>query len=56
MQIPTILVIDDDRAVGQALTGVLGELGHEVHWTASGHDGVERLKEPSPSRRSSCAR
>ena len=49
MQIPTILVIDDDREVGQALTGVLGELGHEVHWTSSGHDGVERLKELQPS-------
>ncbi len=49
MQIPTILVIDDDREVGQTLTGVLGELGHEVHWTPSGHDGVERLKELQPS-------
>ena len=37
MRNPAILVIDDDREVGQALSAMLGELGHEVEYYPEGH-------------------
>ena len=44
-----ILVIDDDREVGQALVGMLGELGHEVEYYADGTEGLERVHELQPA-------
>jgi CheY-like chemotaxis protein len=43
MRNPAILVIDDDREVGQALTAMLGELGHEVEYYPEGAEGLERV-------------
>src|SRR5215471_14935642 len=49
MHIPAILVIDDDREVGQALVGMLGELGHEVEYYSEGGEGLERAQELQPT-------
>src|SRR5512147_2970807 len=49
MRIPTILVIDDDRGVGQSLVAMLGELGHEVEYCLDGAEGVERAHEVQPA-------
>src|SRR5262249_55033342 len=49
MRIPAILVIDDDPEVGQALAGMLGELGHEVEYCGNGVDGLERAHELQPA-------
>ena len=42
MRKPAILVIDDDPEIGQALTAMLGELGHEVEYCSEGAEGLER--------------
>ena len=49
MRNPAILVIDDDREVGQALTAMLGELGHEVEYYPEGAEGLERAQELQPT-------
>ncbi len=49
MRIPAILVIDDDREVGQALVGMLGELGHEVEHYVDGGEGLDRAQELQPA-------
>ena len=49
MRNPAILVIDDDREVGQALTAMLSELGHEVEYYAEGAEGLERAQELQPT-------
>ena len=49
MRNPAILVIDDDRDVGQALTAMLGELGHEVEYYPEGAEGLERAQELQPT-------
>ena len=49
MRNPAILVIDDDREVGQALTAMLGELGHEVEYYTEGAEGLERAQELQPT-------
>jgi len=49
MRIPAILIIDDDRAVGQALVGMLGELGHDVEYCCDGAEGLERVQEVQPA-------
>ncbi len=49
MRMPAILVIDDDREVGQALAAMLGELGHEVEYCSEGAEGLERALEIQPT-------
>src|SRR5215468_5787715 len=49
MRIPAILVIDDDREVGQALVAMLGEFGHEAEYYADGAEGLERAHELQPA-------
>ena len=49
MRNPAILVIDDDREVGQALSAMLGELGHEVEYCPEGAEGLERAHELQPT-------
>ena len=49
MRNPAILVIDDDREVGQALTAMLGELGHEVEYYPEGAEGLDRAQELQPT-------
>src|SRR5262245_51232325 len=49
MRKPAILVIDDDAEIGQALTAMLGELGHEVEYYSEGSEGLERAQELQPT-------
>jgi len=46
---PTILVIEDDPAVGQALVDGIGYEGYEVHWEDTGTAGVAYARDQSPA-------
>jgi DNA-binding response OmpR family regulator len=46
---PTILVIEDDPAVGQALVDGIGYEGYEVHWEDTGTAGVAFARDHSPA-------
>ncbi len=46
---PTILVIEDDPAVGQALVDGIGYEGYEVHWEDTGTGGVAYARDQSPA-------
>src|SRR5512137_390614 len=46
---PTILVIEDDPAVGQALVDGIGYEGYDVHWEATGGGGVAYARDQSPA-------
>jgi PAS domain S-box-containing protein len=41
----TILVIDDDSRVGEALAGMLRSAGHRADWAASGREGLAKLEQ-----------
>ena len=45
---PTILVIEDDPAVGQALVDGIGYEGYDVHWEDTGTAGVAFARDQSP--------
>jgi DNA-binding response OmpR family regulator len=45
---PTILVIEDDPAVGQALVDGIGYEGYDVHWEDTGTAGVAYARDQSP--------
>jgi DNA-binding response OmpR family regulator len=45
---PTILVIEDDPAVGQALVDGIGYEGYGVHWEDTGGGGVAYARDQSP--------
>jgi two-component system response regulator (stage 0 sporulation protein F) len=49
LRISTILVIDDDRSIEQALDRMLRELGHDVEYCSKGSEGVERARELQPA-------
>ena len=49
MRMPPILVIDDDREIGQALTAMLAEMGHESDYCTDGAEGLERVQELQPA-------
>jgi CheY-like chemotaxis protein len=49
----TILVIDDEPSIRQALSGVLTDEGHRVRCAASGLEGIEALRTERPMRFSS---
>jgi two-component system response regulator AtoC len=42
-------VIDDDPVVGETLTRMLVDLGHEVEYCAKGSEGLERARELQPA-------
>lgn len=44
----SILVIEDDPAVGEALMEGIGGEGYDVHWEATGRGGVEYARDRSP--------
>jgi len=44
----TILVIEDDPAVGEALVEGIGTEGYAVHWEATGTGGVDYARDRSP--------
>ena len=44
----TILVIEDDPAVGQALVDGIGYEGYDVHWEDTGTAGVAYARDQSP--------
>jgi DNA-binding response OmpR family regulator len=44
----TILVIEDDPAVGEALVEGIGTEGYEVHWETTGGGGVAYARDRSP--------
>ena len=45
----TILVIEDDPAVGQALVDGIGYEGYDVHWEDTGTAGVAYARDQSPA-------
>ncbi len=45
----TILVIEDDPAVGQALVDGIGYEGYDVHWEETGGGGVAYARDQSPA-------
>ena len=45
----TILVIEDDPAVGQALVDGIGYEGYDVHWADPGTAGVTYARDQSPA-------
>jgi DNA-binding response OmpR family regulator len=45
----TILVIEDDPAVGQALVDGIGYEGYDVHWEDTGGSGVAYARDQSPA-------
>ena len=45
----TILVIEDDPAVGQALVDGIGYEGYDVHWADTGTAGVTYARDQSPA-------
>jgi DNA-binding response OmpR family regulator len=47
-RVPTILVIEDDPAVGQALVDGIGYEGYDVHWEDTGGGGVAYARDQSP--------
>ena len=44
----TILVIEDDPAVAEALVEGIGDEGYTVHWESTGGGGVEYARDRSP--------
>ena len=44
----SILVIEDDPAVAEALVEGIGSEGYDVHWEATGTSGVAHAREQSP--------
>ena len=42
----SILVVDDERAIGIAIQRLLGARGHEVDAVLSGEEALRRLAEP----------
>ena len=44
----SILVIEDDPAVAEALIEGIGDEGYEVHWEATGTGGVAHARDRSP--------
>lgn len=44
----SILVIEDDPAVGQALVDGIGYEGYDVHWEVTGGGGIAHAREHSP--------
>ena len=44
----TILVIDDEPSIRQALSGVLTDEGHRVRCAGSGLEGIEALRTERP--------
>jgi len=42
---PRILVVEDERAIQLALSGLLGRAGYEVALAGSGHEALARLRE-----------
>lgn len=44
----TILVIEDDPAVAEALVEGIGDEGYAVHWESTGGGGVEYARDRSP--------
>ena len=44
----TILVIEDDPAVGEALVEGIGTEGYQVHWETTGEGGVAFARDHSP--------
>ena len=47
-RIQTILVIEDDPAVGEALVEGIGTEGYQVHWETTGGGGVTFARDHSP--------
>jgi two-component system, NtrC family, response regulator AtoC len=43
--VASILVIDDDPAIGQAVTGLLGHAGHTARHAATGDEALELLRD-----------
>ena len=43
------LVIDDDPRVGETLSALIGEMGHEVHYCADAAQGLSRIHELQPA-------
>ena len=34
----SVMLVEDDRTIGEPLTRALGKAGHQVHWVTTGHD------------------
>jgi DNA-binding response OmpR family regulator len=45
----SVLVIEDDPAVAEGLVEGIGNEGYEVHWEATGADGVAWARDETPS-------
>ena len=43
-----ILVVEDERAIQLALSGLLGRAGYEVLLAGSGEEAIEKLEESVP--------
>ena len=43
-----VLVVDDDRAVGLVLSGLLKQAGHESAYVASAEEALGALSPPAP--------
>jgi len=46
----SILIIDDDPALGKSLVGILARAGYQAEWVATGEEGVRRVRESMPEK------
>ncbi|MBI2897290.1 MAG: response regulator transcription factor [Deltaproteobacteria bacterium] len=44
----TILVVDDDHDIGEAVVDILAQEGHAVGWAKNGHEALELLASATP--------
>ena len=45
---PSILIVDDDQAIRQSLSGILSDEGFEVSTAANGYEALQRIETLSP--------